>query len=78
MNDGRIVSPKKQEYGGGYDGHYGVAIGGGRGSEDRQRIIQPPAGALGGTRIVRTDEVDVFRSGDDDSIPSMRNKVYAG
>lgn len=75
MSDGRIVSPNKQEY----DGHYGVAIGSGRVSEDRERIIQPPLGHhMGGGKIVRTDEVNVYRSGDDDSFPSMPNQVYAG
>lgn len=77
MSDGRVVSTKKQEF----EGHYGVAIGSGRNSEDRERIIQPGLGqGLGGVggRIVRTDEVNVYRSGDDESIPSLKNQVYAG
>lgn len=75
MSDGRIVNSKKQEY----DGPYGVAIRSGRRSEDRERIIQPSLGQnTGGGKIVRTDEVNVYRSGDDDSIPSMKNQVYAG
>ncbi|KAK4695002.1 hypothetical protein P7C71_g2665, partial [Lecanoromycetidae sp. Uapishka_2] len=75
MSDGRILNTKKQDY----DGHYGAAIGSGRRSEDRERIIRPGLGhTVSEGKIVRTDEVNVYRTEDDDSLPSLKNQVYAG